>query len=126
MAKKVAGSNKSFTVDGITFDVMADANITEVFTGFENSMIPTSGKHMYKKVKRVEIREGIVLATDAAEREQLKSFAESLDILQLQYVNAAGDNFQCEGAIEVENNETEENRTTVQGLPQGTWTLFEG
>lgn len=126
MAKKVAGSNLSFTVEGIPFDVMADANITETVTKVENSRIPTSGKNIRKIIKRVAIREGIVLGTDSAEREQLKTFAESLDDLQLQYTNAAGDSYQAVGSIEVENNETEENRTTVQAQPELDWTLFEG
>lgn len=126
MAKDTSGSNLGCTIEGISFRVMADANITETVTKFENVAVATSGPAIQKKTKRITIREGIVLGTNAAEREQLKTFAESLDWLQCSYTNAAGDNYQCEGLVEVENNETEENRTTLQIQPRTDWTLFEG
>lgn len=123
-SRKLAGSIRKLTIEGISFDVAADANITETFTAWENSMIPTSGGSMRKMVKRVPMREGIVLVTDADEREVLKSFAEGLDLVKVTYTNAAGDSYRCEGTIEIENNETEENRTSVQVHPQGDWTKF--
>ncbi len=126
MARKIAGSNRKFTIEGITYNIAADANFTETFAEYENSMIASSGGAMRKMIKRVPTREGIVLLTEALEREQLKSFAEQLDDLKFSYTNAAGDTYRAEGTIEVENNETEENRTTIQAIPRNGWTLFPG
>jgi hypothetical protein len=81
---------------------------------------------MRKMLKRVPVREGIVLVTNADEREVLKSFAEGLEDLKISYTNAAGDTYRCEGTIEVESNETEENRTTCKVMPREEWTPFIG
>lgn len=124
MAKFISGSLRKLTIEGISFNVAADANLTETFTTFENSMIASSGRALRKMMKRVPMREGLVLLTDAAERETLKSFAESLDDLKVSYTNAAGDTYRCSGTIEIENNETEENRTTCQVHPREDWTAF--
>ena len=124
MANKISGSNRKLTIEGISYDVAADANFSEMLSSFENSMIPTSGKNMRKMMKRVQTREGVVLITDADERIQLQSVAESIDDVKLSYQNAAGDEFKAEGTIEVEVNETEDNRTNCILLPRGTWTPF--
>jgi len=126
MPRDISGSNRKLTVEGISFNVAADANFTEMVSRFENSIIPTSGKGMRKMVRRVTTTEGVVLVTNSADRATLKSFSEALDLLQLTYVNAAGDTYRCTGALEIENNETEENRTSCQLLPQDDWTLFQG
>ena len=121
-----AGSIRKLTIEGIPYRVAADANITETLTQFENSMIATSGRAMRKMIKRVPIREGVVLVTNGAEREALKAAAESVDDLKISYTNAGGDTYRCEGTIEIENNETEENRTTCQVHPREDWTFFAG
>lgn len=119
-----AGSNRKFLYNGTSFDVAADANFTEIITAFENSLIATSGKNMLKQVKRPTTREGVVLITDGSEREILKDGAESGDNVPMSYTNAAGDTYRCQGQIEIENNETEDNRTTVQILPEDKWSPF--
>jgi hypothetical protein len=125
-ARDISGTPRTFTAEGETFRLAGDANITETFTEFENEMIASSGTAMRKMTKRIPMREGIVLLTNADERETLKVFAEQLDDLKISYTNAAGDRYKCEGAIEIENNETEDNRTTLQVHPRGQWTPFIG
>lgn len=124
MPNDIAGSLRKLTIEGISFRVAADANLTETITRFENSMIATSGRSMRKMMRRVPIREGVVLITNAAERESLKSFAESIDDLKFTYVNAAGDTYRCEGSMEIESSETEENRTSCIIQPREDWTAF--
>ena len=124
MANDVAGSNRKLTIDGISYRVAADANFSETFTKFENDVIATSGSGMKKKTKRIQRVEGVVLLTNAAERIELEAAAESIDDLKLSYQNAAGDEYKSEGTIEIEGNETEENRTSVTLLPTGDWTPF--
>lgn len=126
MALDIAGSLRKFTVEGIPFNVAADANFTETISIFENSMVATSGRAMRKMMKRVPVREGVVLVTNASEREILKSFAEGLDDLKISYTNAAGDTYRCQGTLEVESNETEENRTACKVMPREDWTPFIG
>jgi hypothetical protein len=87
-------------------------------------MVATSGVHMRKMVKRVRSVEGVVLITNGEEREQLRAFAEGLDVVKFTYVNAAGDEYRAEGTIEIESNETEENRTSCMLHPNVPWTVF--
>jgi len=124
MGKDISGSLRSFSVEGVPFRVMADANVTETFTQFEKEVIETSGDGMIKFTKRNAMREGLVLATNASERESLVAFSDTKAPLKLEYTNSAGDSYQCRGALEIENNETEGNRTTCKLMPVNTWTAF--
>lgn len=115
---------RKFTIEGIAFNVAADANFSETFTRWENSMIATSGVAMRKMLKRIPMIEGVVLLTDSDERLVLKDFAEGLEDIKITYTNAAGDSYRGEGTIEIEGNETEENRTSCTIHPRGDWTKF--
>ena len=123
-AKKIGGSLRKLTIEGISFDVAADADFTEIFTNYENAMIPTSGGAMRKMTKRIPAVEGVVLITDADERLVLKDFAEGLTLVKTTYTNAATDSYRCEGTIEIESNTTDENRTTCTIQPVGDWVKF--
>jgi hypothetical protein len=125
MANDVVGSLRKLSIEGIPFRVAADANFSETVTVFENSMIATSGRAMRKMTRRVPMTEGIVLIVNEAERQNLKSFAESIDDLKVSYTKASGDTFKCEGTIEIENLETEEGRLTCQVHPREDWTPFQ-
>ena len=122
MAKNVSGSPRGFTSNGIPYTVAADADIAEMISEFENSMLPTSGIAMRKMTRRITGREGIVLSTNAAERELLKSDSEDIDDGKFSYTNAAGDTYMCEGTMEIEGNQTDTNRTTVKVFPRDKWT----
>jgi hypothetical protein len=124
VAKNISGSPRSFSVEGVSFRVAADANITEIITQFEKEVIESSGEGMIKFTKRNAAREGVVLITNASERESLIAFSDTKEPLKLEYTNAAGDSYQCQGALEIENNETEDNRTTCKPMPVNTWTAF--
>jgi hypothetical protein len=124
MGKNISGSNRGVSIEGVPFRVAADANFTETISEFEKEVIATSGRGMTKYTKRVPMRESVVLITNASERESLVAFSDSKEDLKLSYTNAAGDTYQCEGALEIENNETEENRTTCKLLPVNSWTSF--
>lgn len=120
----VSGSIKKVTLNGVTFDVMGDANVSEVGSGVSNEMIPTSGRMVRKTTKRVQAREGVVLACNGSERELLKALSESSEDFPMSYETAGGDTYRATGVIEFESRETEENRATVTLLPRGEWSTF--
>jgi hypothetical protein len=126
MAKNIVGSSKKFTVEGIAYRLAGDANIGEVITRYENSMIATSGESMRKMVRRVPAREAVDLILNSAEADQLKSFSEGLDNLTISYTNAAGDRFVCRGTLEIEKRESDTGKTTCKIEPVDDWTFFEG
>ena len=120
-----SGSIRKLTIEGIPFDVMADANFSEVFSQYEVEVIATSGKGMKKFTKRVPTVEGVVLGTSGADRERLKAWNEGLADLKFSYTNAAGDTAKAQGHFNIESNESEENRTTITLMPtSGNWTVF--
>ena len=120
----VTGTPLKVILDGTTFDVMADTNITETGSQFEISAVPTSGRNMKKMVRRPESRESVVLACNGDEREVLKELAERIEDFPMSYETAAGDVYRCAGFIEFENRETEESRATIQMLPRDKWESF--
>jgi hypothetical protein len=124
----VAGTIKKVTLDGVTYDVPADINISEMGSGFENSLIPTSGRNVLKQVKRAEIREGVVLIVDDLEMDRLKELAERQGdgekAFPMSYQTAAGVTKRATGWIEFANRETEENRAAITLLPEGSWSTF--
>lgn len=124
MGLDVSGSIRKFTVEGISFRVMADANVSRRPTAVENTMIPTSGAAMQKKMKVTPSMEGVVLGVNGDEMESLKSFAEGMELIKVTIEMANGDQYRCTGQIEIEAHESEENRATVTVHPDGDWTFF--
>lgn len=124
MGKDIVGSLRRVTLDGITFDVMPDANVDEVGSAWENDALPTSGRTLRKMMKRVETREGVVLACNGSEREILREIADRQSDIPMSYETAAGDVYRCVGFIEFEKRETEENRASIKMFPRDTWESF--
>lgn len=119
-----AGSLRKMVINGISYDVAADADISHVFTTFEVSRVPSSGVSMKKMVKRVPTAENFVLLTSGSEREQLKEFSEQIADVPITYTDAAGNEYTCEGSFNIDNNTTQENRTTIIVQPDLDWTAF--
>lgn len=121
---RAAGSILKVTLDGITFDVFADANLNQVGSQTENSMIPTSGKAFPKKMKRIMSVEGLKLVADPNSRIQLEELADRLKPFPMSYKTADGTVFRAKGIIEFESAETEEIAGMVKMLPDGKWEKF--
>jgi len=121
-----AGSIRKVILDGVTFDAMADTNITETVSRWENDRLPTSGRNIRKMTKRVPKAESVVVACNGAEREVLKELAERTSDFSMSYETAGGDVYRSTGSIEFENRETEELRATIQLHPATDWATFLG
>lgn len=124
MAKDIVGALRKVTLDGTTFDVFPDSNVTEVGSQWENQPLPTSGRTLRKMTKRSENREGVVLACNGVERDILKELSERQSDYTMSYETASGDVYRCTGWIEFENRETEEGRASIQMHPRKTWDSF--
>lgn len=120
----IAGTPKKLILNGITFDFAADTNISEIGSSYENEVIVTSGRNILKQTKRSANREGVTIIANGAERELLEELAESATPFSMSYELASGDVYRTVGWIEFENRETEENRATLQLLPQTKWESF--
>jgi len=122
-----SGTIEKFTLNGVTYDVPADINITFNRSSFEIEGVATSGRTMFKMTRRVPTMEGIVLITDASEAEALKDVAESLADATIAVTLVDGTVYRTTGKINYESWETEENRSTITVIPANTknaWTPF--
>lgn len=126
MGKDISGSIRKLTLDGITFDVMSDANLSKTGSQFENDRIATSGKSFKKMTKRVTKVESVVIKLNVDEDEILEGLAERLEDFPMSYTTASGSVYRAVGSIEYESFETMENRGTVQLHPSTTWDRFAG
>lgn len=120
----VTGTPKKVTLDGTTFIVAADANFSEVGSKYLTENMPTSGPNIPKKTKRAEDVTDIPLIVDGAEKAILKELSERVEAFSLSYELVSGDIYRATGQIEFESRATDENRATVQLLPEGEWTPF--
>jgi hypothetical protein len=118
------GTPKKVTLDGTTFNVAADANFSEVGSKYLVENMPTSGPNIPKMTKRAQNVTDIPLIVDGAERAILKALSERTEAFPLSYELVSGDIYRATGHIEFESRNTDENRASVQLLPQGDWTPF--
>lgn len=120
----VAGTPRAFSIEGISFDLAADVNLSGLLSIYENSKIPTSGKAMTKKIKRVLTVENVVLVTDWAAKEVLRTYAEQIEDVKFSFTYPDGSVLKSEGTFNIESDESEENRTTISVHPADRWTYF--
>jgi hypothetical protein len=117
-----SGSLNKLSLDGLPFDVAGDADLTEVFSKFTNSVIPHSGGGSIKQETRVREVGGVVIIVKPGDKKLLKDLAESGDEIPMSYINRAGDKYKGDGTFNIENNSTMDNRTSITLLPVGDWT----
>src|SRR6056297_3603651 len=122
-----SGTIRKLTLDGVTYDVPADINITFNRSSFEIEGVPTTGRTMMKMTRRVPTMEGVVIMTDPAEVENLNDLSERLNSFPISVTLADDSTWRTTGRINYENVETEENRSSVMIIPEKTvnaWTPF--
>ena len=120
----IAGTPRKCMIDGISFDVMADTDITQPGSKFLNESIPTSGRNMRKMTKRAQTREGLIIACNSSEAAILKGFADSEAEIPLSYTLADGSKYTSPGWIEFESVTSMENRGTIKLHEKEDWEPF--
>jgi len=71
------GTMRKLTINGITYDVLSDANFSETPSIYKNESVPTSGRTLRKMTKQAPIVKSVTIACNATERGQLKTLAET-------------------------------------------------
>jgi hypothetical protein len=120
----VVGTIRKVAIDGISFDALADANVSMVGGKYTNESVPTSGVNMRKMVRRSEAFTGLTLATTGAEREILKGYSEAIGDIPITLTLANGDLYVCTGWLELEHTETETGKSSVALHPRDGWEPF--
>jgi hypothetical protein len=119
------GTVNRIAINGPSYDVPADINITFNRSGFTIEGIPTNGKTVMKYQRRVQTMESIPLMTSPAEMETLNNVAETLADVTLMVELADGSSYRSTGRVNFENYESEEGRSTITIIPaksKNAWT----
>jgi len=117
-----SGSLNKLSIDGIPFDVAGDADLSEVFSRYTNSIVPTSGTDTISQEARAREVTGVVVVVKPGDKSLLASIADSGDVVSLSYTHRDGTRYAGQGNINIENNQTMQNRTSMSLLPVGEWT----
>lgn len=124
MGKDVTGSLRKVTLDGVTYDAAADADVPQVRGQFEVEASATSGRNMMKMTRRVETVDGIDLITNEAEFEALKALSEKLEDFPMSYTTASGAVYRASGRINLGARQTADGKTPVRLMPRQAWEPF--
>jgi hypothetical protein len=119
------GTVNRVVINGVSYDVPADINITFNRSSFTIEGIPTSSKTILKYTRRTPTMESVILMTNPEEAEQLNEVAETLADATIAVELADGTTYRTTGRINYENMETEENRSAITIIPAQTknaWT----
>ena len=122
-----SGTPRKLTLDGVSYDVAADTNITLNLSPFETEGIASSGRTMMKRTKRTQTAEGIPILASPTEQDQLRVLAERLDVFPMAVTMADGAVWRTTGNINFEAVESEENRASIMIIPDRSpdgWALF--
>ena len=118
------GTPRKVVIDGVTYDVMADTNITYNASKYAIEGQATTGDALFKYTKRIPQMEGITIAATPAILEDLKLKADSLADKTLSVEFADGSVYKASGRINYENWESESGKATVQLIPKRDWEPF--
>jgi hypothetical protein len=118
------GTLRGIMIDGVSYDVMSDCNISFSPTNYEVSGIATTGKTLFQMKKRIQEVESVDLGVDPEEIGSLKSKAESLADLTMAFTLADGSVFRGTGRIHFDKYESETGKATLKLIPNGEFTPF--
>lgn len=110
-----SGTPRKVTLDGITYDVMSDANFSDSGHTFENEGVPTSGRTMQKKVRKPAMTESVEIATNFNEYQNIKDLNDREDTFPISWEDVEGNVYRANGFINIDSpRETETNKTGIQ------------
>ncbi len=118
------GTPRKVVLDGVTYDVMADTNITFNASKYEIEGQPTTGDALFKYTKRIPTMESLTIAATPAILEDVKEKADSLADKTMSVEFADGSVYKATGKIKLENWESETGKLTVQLVPKRDWEPF--
>lgn len=118
----MAGTMAKLTLSGIGFDCVSDADWTEVFAGFTNSILQTSGGGVVVQEARVREVTGVQISLQKGDRGLLKAIIEDGNIIDMSYRNRDGDRYSGRGTVNTDGRTTMRNVATLSLLPVGDWT----
>jgi len=124
MAKDVSGSIVKAAINGVTYRVAADADLSVTPAQFKNEAIASSGGNFRKMGKQAEEVKNCVLLVNADEKATLKGLAENVATVTLSYTTAAGDVYRATGWINFDSWTSQDSKATLSMFPTDKWESF--
>lgn len=119
-----AGSIKKATVDGIPFNVAADANIA-LNPRVEKEPIPHSGGNMIKRTLAGAIAEAVKFILTPSEYDVLRGLADGEGDIPMAYDMADGSSIKSQGQVMLGPYQSDDSSCEVQYLTStGEWEIF--
>jgi hypothetical protein len=118
------GTIRKVVIDGVTYDVFNDVDITFNKSKYTIESMATTGRTLHKRTKRVQTIEGLVLATTPAEMVALANKADALADKTFSIELADGSVFKATGQINFENYTSADGKSNIQLIPTRDWTEF--
>lgn len=123
----VVGTPQEIMLDGTSFDVKADADITINPVPSENEGIPTSGRTFKKVTRKSADAESIPFEIEAVEIDILVELHERVDPFPISLTMADGSSHKTTGWINFENYTTAEGTAPITVIPDSSvdpWERF--
>lgn len=119
-----AGSLRKVTIDGIPYNVAADANVA-LNARLEKESIPHSGGNMTKRTLAAAMAEAVKLIVTPSEYNVLEGQAEADGDIPMSYEMADGSSFKSQGEINLGPYQTDDSSCEVTFLTStGEWEIF--
>ncbi len=105
-----AGTLRILTLDGVSYNVMGDIDMTEIEGAWMHENLPTSGENVDKMTRRSQNREAVTVACNDVEFDALRELSERIEDFTISYTNAAGSSWTTTGKIDLENRSSANNK----------------
>ena len=112
-----SGTLNAVNINGVSYDVPNDINVTILYSDFELEAIATSGETMFKYTRRSQNIEGVTLMTPPGKADTLRDVANGKTDVTMSLELADGTVLRSTGRVNYENWETEENRSSLMLMP---------
>lgn len=112
-----SGTLNAVNINGASYAVPNDINVTILYSDFEIEDIATTGDTMFKYTRRSQKIEGVTLMEPPSKADTLRDVSNKKADVTMSLELADGTVLRATGRINYQNWETEENRHTVDLMP---------
>lgn len=117
------GTIKKIAIDGITYDIPADAKFNFNPAGYDIEGQATTGQTLFAYKKRIPIQEG-ELSVTPAELMKLQGISDTPADATFSVTLADGSVFKATGRLKLDNYETDTGKIKITMIPVKKWTPF--
>ena len=118
----MSGSILGAWLDGTTYNVKADADLTEN-SEFEIEGIPHSGGTLYKTAIQIATTEGFDLIVDSVEKQNIRDLIRKKSNFAMGFKEEDGTVNNASGRIQNAGRTTQENTMAIVMIPDGAWDI---